>query len=126
MLALTQMGTCFNCVCVCTHTCTQSLRHVHLFCDSMICSPPGSSVHEIFQARILQWVAISHFPTGDLPNSGIKLMSSVSPALVGRFFNTEPPGKPCFNYETVVNKKKEEQKWEKQEKRRRRKREDKE
>ena len=29
------------------------------FCDPMGCSPPGSSVHEIFQARILEWVAIS-------------------------------------------------------------------
>ena len=28
-------------------------------CDPMACSPPGSSVHEIFQARILGWVAIS-------------------------------------------------------------------
>ena len=28
-------------------------------CDSMDCSPPGSSTHEIFQARILEWVAIS-------------------------------------------------------------------
>ena len=27
-------------------------------CDAMNCSPPGSSVHEISQARILQWVAI--------------------------------------------------------------------
>ena len=26
--------------------------------DSMDCSPPGSSVHEIFQARILEWVAM--------------------------------------------------------------------
>ena len=29
------------------------------FCDPMDCSLPGSSVHEIFQARILEWVAIS-------------------------------------------------------------------
>ena len=29
------------------------------FCDRMDCSPPGSSVHWIFQARILEWVAIS-------------------------------------------------------------------
>ena len=29
------------------------------FCDPMDCSPPGSSVHGIFQARILEWVAIS-------------------------------------------------------------------
>ena len=28
-------------------------------CDPMDCSPPGSSVHEIFQVRILEWVAIS-------------------------------------------------------------------
>ena len=28
-------------------------------CDHMDCSPPGSFVHEIFQARILEWVAIS-------------------------------------------------------------------
>ena len=27
-------------------------------CDPMNCSPPGSSVHGIFQARILEWVAI--------------------------------------------------------------------
>ena len=30
-------------------------------CDPMDCSPPGSSVHGIFQARILQWGAISSF-----------------------------------------------------------------
>ena len=30
------------------------------FCDSVDCSPPGSSVNEIFQARILEWVAISY------------------------------------------------------------------
>ena len=29
------------------------------FCHPMDCSPPGSSVHGIFQARILEWVAIS-------------------------------------------------------------------
>ena len=28
-------------------------------CDPMACSPPGSSVHGIFQARILEWFAIS-------------------------------------------------------------------
>ena len=30
-------------------------------CDPMDCSPPGSSVHGIFQARILEWVALSYF-----------------------------------------------------------------
>ena len=28
-------------------------------CDPVNCSPPGSSVHGSFQARILEWVAIS-------------------------------------------------------------------
>ena len=28
-------------------------------CDPMDCSPPGSSIHGIFQASILKWVAIS-------------------------------------------------------------------
>ena len=29
-------------------------------CDPMDCSLPGSSIHGIFQARILEWVAISY------------------------------------------------------------------
>ena len=28
-------------------------------CDPMDCSLPGSSIHGIFQARVLEWVAIS-------------------------------------------------------------------
>ena len=28
-------------------------------CDPMDCSPPGSSVHGIFQARVLEWCAIA-------------------------------------------------------------------
>ena len=38
-----------------------SLSHVRLFCDPVVCSPPGSSVHGISQAGILEWVAISVF-----------------------------------------------------------------
>ena len=37
----------------------QSLSWVWLFFNPMDCSPPGSSVHGILQARILEWVAIS-------------------------------------------------------------------
>ena len=32
---------------------------ISTLCDCMDCSPPGSSVHGILQARILEWVAIS-------------------------------------------------------------------
>ena len=35
-----------------------SLSHVWS-CNPMDCSPPASSVHRIFQARILEWIAIS-------------------------------------------------------------------
>ena len=36
-------------------------------CDSMDCSPPGSSVHGILQARILEWVAIPIPRASSLP-----------------------------------------------------------
>ena len=52
----------------------------------MDCSPPGSSVHGILQARILEWVACP--PAGDLPNPGIEPTSLTSPALPGGFFTT--------------------------------------
>ena len=38
--------------------------------DSMDCSPPGSSVHGILQARILQWVTISS-SRGIFPTQGL-------------------------------------------------------
>ena len=43
------------CVCAQGHV----LSHVRLFFNPMDCSPPGSSVHGILQARMLEWVAIS-------------------------------------------------------------------
>ena len=58
-----------------------------------LCDLPDSSVHDIFQARILQWVA---FPSsGNLPGPGIKLWS---PALQTDYLLSEPPGKPCIYY----------------------------
>ena len=51
--------------------------------DLMDCSPPGSSVDGILQARVLEWVAIPS--PGDLPDPEIEPTSLVSPALVGRF-----------------------------------------
>ena len=42
-------------------------------CNPMDCSPLGSSVHEILQARILEWVAILF--SRDLLGPGIKLRS---------------------------------------------------
>ena len=36
----------------------KSLQLCLTLCDPMDCSPPGSSVHRILQARILKWVAM--------------------------------------------------------------------
>ena len=47
------------CVCVCVCVCVFSFAVVFDFLGPVDCSPPGSSVHGIFQARILEWVAIS-------------------------------------------------------------------
>ena len=41
------------------HVCAKSLQSCLTFFDPMDCSPPGSSVHGILQARILEGVAIS-------------------------------------------------------------------
>ena len=35
------------------------VSHVWLSCDPMNCSPPGPSVHVIFQVRTLEWVVMS-------------------------------------------------------------------
>ena len=42
-----------------THTLLQEAVVVYLLCDPVDCSPPGSSVPGMSQARILEWVAIS-------------------------------------------------------------------
>ena len=55
----------------------------------MDCSLPGSPVHGIFQARVLEWVAIS-FSRGS-SHPGIE---SGSPALQADALPSEPPGKP--------------------------------
>ena len=69
---------------MCIYTCT--------LCDPVGCSPPGSSVHGISQARILhRWLL--RFP-GDLPDPGTELES---PAMAGGFFTTEPPGRPSVS-----------------------------
>ena len=39
--------------------CAKSLQSWLTLCDPVDCSPPGSSVHEILQARTLEWAAIS-------------------------------------------------------------------
>ena len=58
-------------------------------CNPMDCSLPGSSVHGIFQARILEWVAISFFRASSQPRD-----QTQSPTLWADALPSETQGKP--------------------------------
>ena len=62
-------------------------------CDPTDRSPPGSSVHVISQARLLEWVAISYSRRSS-PASNQTCVS----CLAGGFLTTEPPGKPLLTW----------------------------
>ena len=57
-------------------------------CDPMDCSPPGSLVRGIIQARILEWVTLPFSRESSWPRSGR------SPALQADSLQSEPPGEP--------------------------------
>ena len=61
-------------------------------------APPGSSVHVISQARLLEWVAISSSRGSSQPRDRT-CVSRVSRffRIAGRFFTNEPPGKPTYS-----------------------------
>jgi len=61
-------------------------------CDPMDSSPPGSSVHGILQARILEWVAISFSRASSLE------IEPRSPTLQADSLPPEPPGKPLISF----------------------------
>ena len=73
--------TCCCCCCLVTKSCLTP-------CHPLDCSPPGSSVSVIFQARILQWVGIFFSRGSSWPRNWPR-----SPALAGGSFTAEPPGK---------------------------------
>ena len=58
-------------------------------CDPMDYSPPASSVHGIFQARILEWFAVSFSRVSSQPRDWTQVSYTA-----GRFLLTESPGKP--------------------------------
>ena len=65
----------YICVCVLVSQSCPTL------CDPMDCSLPGSSVHGIFRARILEWVAISFSKGSSLPKDRTQVSCTAS-----RFF----------------------------------------
>ena len=76
----------------------KSLQSCLTLCNPMHCNPPGSSVHGILQARILEWVAISFSRRSSQPR--IEPRSPESPALAGGFFITSTTfGKAHYTYD---------------------------
>ena len=55
--------------------------------DAMGCSPPGSSVHGISQARILEWVALSFFRVSSRPRDQTQISY-----IAGRFYHLSLEG----------------------------------
>ena len=76
----------------CVHA--KLLRLCLTLCNPMDYSPPGSSVHGILQARILEWVAMPS--SRDFLNAGIEPASLTSPALVGGFSTTSATWEACY------------------------------
>ena len=61
----------------------------------MGCSPPGSTVHGILQARILEWVALPSSRGSFQPRDQTQVF-----CIAGRFFTTELPGKTLVAQES--------------------------
>ena len=70
----------------------KSLQSCPTFFDPMDCSPPGSSILEILQTRIWEWVPMPS-SRGSSQLKDQTLVSYVSPTLAGWFLTTGPPGK---------------------------------
>ena len=68
-------------------------------CDAMDCSLPGSTVQEILQARILEWIAISFSRGSFQPRDGTHISCTT-----GRFFTTSAKNYPgCFRSVVSIN-----------------------
>ena len=82
------------CMCSVIQLCPTLLQPTRwIVAHQVNCSPPDSSVHGIFQARILEWVSTS-FSKGSFWSRDWTHTFWVS-CTAGRFFTSEPLGKPC-------------------------------
>ena len=64
-------------------------------CDPVDCSLPGSPVHGILQARVVERVAIPFSRESSQPRDQTHV--SCSSCIAGGFFTGEPPGKPLYS-----------------------------
>ena len=70
----------FQDVHLCPHA--KSLQSRPIMCDPMDCSPPGSSVHVILHARILEWVTVPSSRGSSWPRNLTHLSSN---SCIGRW-----------------------------------------
>ena len=80
MVRRTEMKICV--VCLVDQSCL-------ILCKPMDCSPPGSSVHGILQARMLEWVAIP-FSRGSSWHRGQTCVSCISRQILYHWANGKP------------------------------------
>ena len=73
-----------KCTCLISQSCA-------ILCNHKDCSPPGSSVHRIFQARILEWITISYSRRSSRPRDGTQ---GRNPALLHWQADSLPLGNP--------------------------------
>ena len=75
--------------------CSSVTQSCPTLCDPMDCSLPGSSVHGIFQPRLLEWAATSDSRGSSQPREGLKPhLLRLLHWQAGGLFTTAPPGKP--------------------------------
>ena len=72
--------------------CAQSLQSGLPLCDPVDCSPPGSSVHGILQARILEWVATNSSRGSSRPKN--RTWVSCISCITGGFLTLSHQGSP--------------------------------
>ena len=90
-----------HCLCVYIHA--KSLHSCLTLGNPTDCSPPGSSVHGILQARVLEGVAMPFSKGSSCPKDGSR--GSCGSCLAGRFFTTEPLGKrslPVYDVKNIL------------------------
>ena len=75
--------------CIITWCAALATQSCPTLCDPMDCSTPGSSVHRILQARILEWIPTAFSRRTSQPRDGTQ-----SPPLQVDSLPSEPPGKP--------------------------------
>ena len=85
----TELSKIILCMCLCVRVWSRFSR-VWL-CDPVDCSPPGSSVHGILQARILEWAVMPSSRGSSGPRDQTSSVSLLSPALAGESLPLVPP-----------------------------------